>query len=242
MTDMIRTMNESPELIDQLDTWKIAIVQDDSHSRFSDSSSEDWSWNKLKQKLGMTCDSPGVTISETETAQPACTAGQAIASTHWSPARYGRTKNGQQELLGVSCAVYDFVGMSPEQLDEILALDTGLGWQGWFLYSLPCHTAHKSSFRIVMPFSELLEPADANAACRLLAMELAEFSSDVFDLVAPESFDIFRKLSWPTESNTFDFWSVDNYGSVVYVDMLLDQYPEWKDDESLSFTEPEYAE
>lgn len=230
MIQIVRTDDECPGDERALNQHKIAIARSASEiEEISKCERNNWTWSKLVRNLNKPqfCEE---LFSETHNCLIAGHhSPHKPALKYWSPVQLGKTQSGQVQVLGVSCAVFDFVGITREDLEELIALQTSFRWLGWFMHPLFEHTAQNPHVRIVMPFAENLEPPKAYAASRLLAYDLSRRVSGVFELVANKSFNPCRMLCWPIMPEGKEYWSVMNYGSVVYVDALLDEYPNWRE-------------
>ena len=92
------------------------------------------------------------------------------------------------------------------------------------LYTTHSHTSDNPRWRVIMPFSETIEPEKYEAVCRLITQHIG---IEYFDIT---TYDVERLMFWPSCPKDGEFSYEVHEGEPLDVDaMLAKEYDDWRD-------------
>ena len=220
---MMNSLVSHADNIDRLNKMRVPVTFTETpFGNLSQAKSEDISWLELTNKFPDGGDSHAVSDLANESEAAVDHIPTFPKSGFWSPSKYEMDSDGHFNLVGVSCVVLDVGGLTPDELDEIQSKQGALGDFAWYMHVLSSQSGRNADVRFIFPFFELTRPAEAYDASRFFASELAEYLAPLFRKVKPESFDLYRFLSWPTKSEEQQYPPIRNYGMPLFSDLLVD--------------------
>ena len=157
----------------------------------------------------------------------------------WTPSRYKGNRRALVDLEEKTLLVYDLDYVTHDQLDWIRQGFAPISRFEWFMHTSRSHTPQSPRVRMILPISRPMKPDEANAVFQFIAQELADDPEEGIEIPDLVSFRCNQTMFLPSISKDQEFWTDENVGEIVDVDVVLAGNPGWENYENLPYQEAE---
>ncbi|MEP2533504.1 VapE domain-containing protein [Shimia sp.] len=194
-----------------------------------------WIFRKMIRKLSAPMVDTSVTYAQYEALDQDAKLEKKRAPGSWTPSRYKGNRRAIADLREKTLIVYDLDYVTHEQLDDIRQGFVGIADYAWFMHTTRSHTPESPRVRMVIPTSRPMQPDEAHAVFRLLALTLADDPEEAIEIPDLVSFRGNQTMFWPSISQGQEFWADRNDAPILDVDAFLAENPDWENFENLPY-------